>query len=54
VSFHAHNQADGQLKTLVTKKNLTRKKPLPVLVVALSKPRAISVERDRKIGEQRG
>jgi hypothetical protein len=44
VSLHAHNQADGQLKILVRKLNFTRKKPLPVPAMAVSKPRAISCE----------
>jgi hypothetical protein len=44
VSLHAHNQADGQLKTHVRKNKLTMKIPLSVPAVALSKPRAISCE----------
>jgi hypothetical protein len=45
VSLHAHNQADGQLKTHMRKSNLTMKIPLPVLVVALSKPSVATQDR---------
>jgi hypothetical protein len=44
MSLYAHNQADGQLKTLVRILNFTKKKPLPVPAVAMRKPRAISCE----------
>jgi hypothetical protein len=44
VTLHAHNQADGQLKTHVRKNKLTTKIPLPIPTVALSKPRALTYD----------
>jgi hypothetical protein len=44
LSTQAQTQADGHPKIQVKRKHLSRKKPLPVPVVAFSKPRAISCE----------
>jgi hypothetical protein len=42
MSSEAQKQADGHPKIQVRRKNLSRKNPLLVPAVALSKPRAIS------------
>jgi hypothetical protein len=44
VSSHAHNQALGLLRVQLQKNKFTSKKPLPVLEVAVSKPRAMSYD----------
>jgi hypothetical protein len=44
VSSQAHKQVIGHLKVYVKKNNFTRKKPLPVPAMAMSKPRAMSCE----------
>jgi hypothetical protein len=43
-SSEAQKQADGHPKIQVKRKNLSRKKPLPVPEVALSKPKAMRCE----------